>query len=86
MNVNAPDVERVKAAFREAEAQQAFWEEHYGELREKYPDLFVAVVDSAVVASGPDLQTLLYTLRGQGIAPQQAWVRLVESHPSPLIL
>lgn len=55
---------------REAEETQDFWNEHYAEFLEKYPEQFVAVRDGAVVAANPDLAFLVYELRDLELNPR----------------
>ncbi|MGI8554308.1 MAG: hypothetical protein ACR2PL_26515 [Dehalococcoidia bacterium] len=67
MVVDALDLERVKAASRDAIARRPFWEEHYHELKRQYPDQFVAVKETAVVAASQDLFGLVDALGQQGL-------------------
>lgn len=86
MSVQTPDRSEIEAEVRDAEAQRRYWEEHSTELGERYPDQFVAVLDGEVVASGNDLQELLYSLRAKGVDPLRAWVRFMTTRPRQMIL
>lgn len=81
-----PDADAAAAAFREAEREQAFWEQHYREYIEKYPDRFVAVHDGKVVATSEDLYHLVILLREQGLAPTDVWMEYIEATPRELLL
>ena len=82
----SPSDDRIEAGFREAQAQQEFWESHSEELSRQYPDQFVAVRDDKVVEVAADLQQLVYALRAKGIEPSSVWVRFMASHPRQMIL
>lgn len=86
MSVRGLSDERVAAGFRDAEAQSEFWKSFGDELSRQYPDQFVAVIDGRAVAAAPDLQQLLYAIRGQGVEPSHVWVRFMASHPRQMIL
>jgi hypothetical protein len=62
-----PGLEESREALEAAEREQDFWRDHYGELLQQFPDHFVAVREGAVVATNPDLQQLLESLKHQGI-------------------
>jgi Family of unknown function (DUF5678) len=83
---NIPSLEEAGQAWDAAEAEQAFWSEHYGELLEQYPDQFVAVREGKVIAANPDLQQLLRSLKQQGIEPRDVWLRFLATDPRRLML
>ena len=85
-NVPSLDSPEVEAAWQAAAAEQAFWETHYGELLERYPDQFVAVSDGVVIATNPDLQQLIQDLEHRGIEPRRIWVRFVTADPHRIML
>ncbi|MGI8553675.1 MAG: hypothetical protein ACR2PL_23240 [Dehalococcoidia bacterium] len=77
MNVHLLDIETVQAAFQESERQQTFWEQHWEEFRQRYPDRFVAVADGKVVSTRKNLDGLSKALRLQGLDARNVWVRFV---------
>jgi hypothetical protein len=83
---STPDLEGAREAWDAAEREQVFWQEHYRELLQQYPDQFVAVRDGQVVAAHPDLQPLLKKLKHQGIDPTHAWVHYLATDPRRLML
>jgi hypothetical protein len=80
-NLDSPE---AQAAWEAADAERRFWEAHYTEYLEQYPEQFVAVKDGAVVANSPDLMKLLHLLQRRGLAPTQVWIRLFSVDPHRL--
>lgn len=78
--------EAIHAAFREAEREDAFWEENYERLLQQYPDQFVAVQEGEVVVASPRLEGMLQQLEELGIDPLKTWARFLDAHPLPMIL
>jgi len=56
-----------RPSIQEAAATQRYWDDHYAELLEQFPEQFVAVRDGTVVASHRDLAMLLYDLQDRGL-------------------
>jgi len=85
--VTVPSLEsaEVQAAWEAADAEQAYWDDHYESILAEHPDQFVAVKDHEVVATAKDLPALLGTLAGQNIAASQVWVRYVTADPHRLM-
>ena len=69
-----PPPGRDDPVWQDAEREDAFWEAHYKEFLEQYPDQFVAVRDDRVVAVAYDLRDLLSSLRRQGLEPTDTWI------------
>lgn len=65
-----PALEHTVPRQDEARAVEAWWEAHYDELLQSFPEQFVAVRDGHVVASNPDLALLAYELRDLGLSPR----------------
>ena len=86
MSPATPSLESAHAAWAAAEAEDAFWREHYEEYLRRYPDQFVAVADGRVVAVSPDLRHLIGFLEGKGLDVRRVWVRFVAATPRHLIL
>lgn len=85
MLAHIPGLEESRGALEAAEREQDFWRDHYGELLQQFPDHFVAVREGAVVATNPDLQQLLDSLKHQGIEPTAVWVRFLATDPRRLM-
>ena len=81
MGASTPSLEGAQRARAAAEAEDAFWREHYGQYLEQYPDQFVAVSGGAVVATDSDLQHLLRILDKKGLDPRRVWVRFMTADP-----
>lgn len=86
MGSTTPTLEGAQRARAAAEAEDAYWREHYGEYLEQYPDQFVAVVGGRVVAATPDLRHLVGILEGKGLDVRDAWVRYIAATPRYLAL
>jgi len=82
MNASTESLEaRAAAAFLEGEEQHTYWMQHYQELKQQYPDRFVAVSDAVVVAEGEDLPELESNLRALGLETRDTWIHFVEATP-----
>ncbi len=80
------NLEEVEEELERAAAATAFWRDHYAELLERYPDQFVAVREGDVVATNPNLEGLLESLKRLGIEPTSVWVRFLATDPRRLML
>ena len=85
MIANTPSLEEAREALEAADHEQDFWRDHYGELLQQYPDQFVAVREGAVVATNPDLQHLLESLKHQDLESTAVWVRFLATDPRRLM-
>ena len=74
--------EAATAAWHRSDEEREFWLAHRQEYLKKYPDQFVAVKDSVVVATGTNLGELLAELKKRGLKPTDVWVRHFNPHPS----
>ena len=70
------------AVWRRADEERAFWQNHYREFLQKYPDQFAAVKDGKVIATGADLSEILSELERQGLEPSEVWLRYLNAHPA----
>ena len=88
MSSSTPSLEGARAAWAAAEAEDAFWREHYSDLLEQYPDQFVAVAkaDERVVAANPDLDRLISMVKKKGLDVRRVWVRYMAATPIHLAL
>lgn len=78
--------EAADAAWRRADQEEAYWNEHAAEFQLHYPDQYVAVRDDAVVATAPDLARLVDALQDRGLQPVDVWLRYFSAHPCLLLL
>ncbi|MHB8375465.1 MAG: DUF5678 domain-containing protein [Dehalococcoidia bacterium] len=82
----SPSLERVREGLEAAQAEQEYWNQHYGELLAKYAEQFVAVKDGEVVAAEDDLGQLILVLSTKNIDIRDMWVRFVTADASKLLL
>ena len=85
MGSATPSQEGVRAAWQAADAEEAFWRQHYGSYLEQHPDQFVAVHEGKVVATDSDLGQLLRILEAKRLDPRRVWVRFVTADPGRLM-
>lgn len=57
--------------FEESRQIREWWGSHYDELRQRFPDRFVAVRGDEVVADEPDLRDLYERLTRLGLDPRE---------------
>jgi hypothetical protein len=86
MATTAPGPETLRDAWREAEAEQAYWRDHHDEFLAKFPDQFVVVHGGQVVATDADLQQVILALQAKGLDPRHVWLRFMTSDPRRLLL
>lgn len=84
--IDYPPLEQADDARRRWEIEQEYWREHWGELLQKYPDQFVAVLDDQVIAHDPDLVELIGILEKRGLKSTDVWMRFVDTGSRMLIL
>ena len=84
--MGTPTLAIDEAAWREAERERAFWQEHHDEFLKKYTDQFVAVKDGTVVATSYDLRDLLALLREKGLDPKETWIHFFASEAAVALL
>lgn len=84
--MGAPILRLDEAAWRDAEDERAFWQEHHAEFLAKYTDQFVVVKDGLVVATSYDLRDLVGDLREQGLDLKQTWLHFFASESAVAIL
>jgi len=79
MTAPIDDREAADAAYQRAVEGDAFWNEHYDELKAMYPDEYVAVSvrDRAVVEHDPDLEGLFEQLSARGYSHLDVWVEFM---------
>ena len=73
----APGLEGIHKAWAGAEAEDAYWREHYSRLLEQCRDHFVTVHDNRFVATSTDLQEILRLLDTRRLDPRCVWIRFV---------
>ena len=62
-----------------------FYNDHYEELLEKYPEQWVVILDQKVVGTGPDLDALFKRLKAEGVSLAQVLVEFL-SHDEPMLI
>jgi len=78
---------RPEPSVEEAKRIERFWDEHYDELLDQYPEKYVAVRDGLVVASHEDLALLVYALRDMGLdARRDVAIEFISSRTATLLL
>jgi len=84
----APSSASALRSWAAAEAEDAFWREHYPAYLKAYPDQFVAAAkdDGRVIAADPDLLRIVQLIRECGLDIQQVWVRFMAATPISLAL
>jgi hypothetical protein len=78
--------ELARELWKRAENERAFWDKHYPEFLERYPDQFVAVKNGEVVANAPDLTQLVVLLESKGIDLKKVWAQFISEESHRLIL
>lgn len=78
--------EETKAALSKAQAEVAFWAEHFQELSKQYPDQFVAADENGVVAVDEDLPRLIAKVKAKGRDPEEVYIDFLPSDPDYLIV
>jgi hypothetical protein len=86
MDPTTPSLEGALRARAAAEAEDAFWRDHYTSYLERYPDQFVAVADGKVITASSDLSHVVGVLKGKGVDVRRAWVRYIAATPRHLAL
>ncbi len=85
MGPTTPSMEGVHEAWAAAEAEDAFWNKHYRQFLDRYPEQFVAVHEGTVVATAPSLHQLLHTLDERELDRRLVWVKFVTADPRRLM-
>jgi hypothetical protein len=70
----------------EIDADFAYFASHHDELARSYPDVFVAIMDGAVVAHGDRVEAVLAKLEARGLDPRSPVIAFVEATPRHLVL
>ena len=78
-HMTIPSPAETEAWLKQMEQIREFWAKHYQELRQKYPDQFVAIYEGKVVAVAEDLQNLVQQVEQQGISIPQTDIRFLPS-------
>jgi hypothetical protein len=85
-SMRTPAPEEILARFREAWRESEFWQENYQRLAKEYPDLFLAVHNSEVIAVGKDPWELADNIRAVGFEPPDVWTSFIPAKPMRLLL
>jgi hypothetical protein len=79
-------LEQIEAAWRDGEAERQYWDAHQSELLQRFPDEYVAIVNSESVIHAPSLTVLSARVRDAGYTMETAWVRFMASTDTLIIL
>ena len=74
---------REETSFRES---CLFYNAHYQELLQRYPDEWIAIYDGEVRGQATDLQQLLAQIDALGIARSATLFEILETNPLPRML
>jgi len=78
--------EKVMEDFARHKRDVDFFQYHYQELLEKYPDKWVAVYNAEVVGTNKDFIALLDCLKEKKIPTNETIIYFMDTRPKPLIL
>jgi hypothetical protein len=79
-------VKEILAGFARFKRDTDYFEAHFPELLDKYPNKWVAVHGAKVVGTGKDLSRLLGRLKKKGIPTNETVIHFLNPNPKPLIL
>ena len=71
--------EEIDAMWRRGEKKRAYFDSHYADLKQLYPDEFVAVRQGKVIDHDADLGALDDRLRSQRLGVQDVWVEFIRT-------
>jgi hypothetical protein len=86
MSAPIPSSEQIDAMFGNARREQEFWARNYRRLVADYPDQFIAVRESKVVATGSDLEELMGNVAALGLSYRAFWSRFMMTTPVHYVL
>lgn len=84
--VKAPSTDSISAAWKQADKEDAYWRRHREALLAKYPDKFVAVHKSRVIAASENLTDVLTVLQTKSISLRMAWIKFITANPRHTLL
>jgi len=64
--------------WRRGEAERAFWEAHYDDLKRSYPDELVVVLNGKVIDHDIQLLPILERLEARGVHPRDVWMEFIQ--------
>jgi len=71
---------------KEMNVNEKFLKEKYSELREEFPDKFVALKDGKVIDNAPKIEILLKKLEDKGLNPSVISIEFIHKKGTMLIL
>ena len=81
--MNQPDELQL---LKEMNVNEKFLKEKYSELREEFPDKFVALKDGKVIDNAPKIEILMKKLEDKGLTPSVISIEFIHKKGTMLIL
>jgi len=81
--MNQPDELQL---LKEMNVNEKFLKEKYSELREEFPDKFVALKDGKVIDNAPKIEILMKKLEDKGLNPSVISIEFIHKKGTMLIL
>jgi len=81
--MNQPDELQL---LKEMKKDEEFLKENYSELREEFPDKFVALKDGKVIDNAPKIEILMKKLEDKGLNPSVISIEFIHKKGTMLIL
>jgi hypothetical protein len=75
-----------QAIFERMERDRKYYEAHYEQFLEQYPEQWVAILDEQMVGADADFDRLLSALRERGVPTEKALIEWITADEDVLIL
>ncbi len=76
MNINMQEAQKELEAFRK---DTRWFSEHYDELRERYPDHWIAIYNQDVVAASPNQDAMFAELKRKRVSATKAYIKYLST-------
>ena len=76
MKINMEEAQKALEEFRK---DTQWYRDHYEELREQYPDHWLAVYKEELVAASPDMDEMFDNLKRKGVPATQAYITFLST-------
>lgn len=74
------------AAMERYQLDVKFYNEHYHELLNRYPEQWIVIHDGQILGSGADLEVLFKRLKAEGHPLSHVFVKFMSNEPEVLIM